>query len=131
MQDIYTLKIFEWIDSSVLSTIIKGLKIEKFSSSEVIIQEWDESNWKAYIIKSWEVNVEISWEKRAILKTWDIFWEIALLNEEERTASIIAITDVEVFVLTQDIIFELINNWNDTINKDIMKRIRENLSHNN
>ena len=92
--------------------------------------EWEDSNGKAYIIKSWEVSIEISWTQRAILKTWDIFWEIALLNEEQRTATVKALTDVQVLILTQDSIFELINNWNDSINRDIMDRIEQNLNNN-
>ena len=130
MQDIYSLKIFDGIDRKILNSIIENLKTENFSIWSAILLEWEDSNGKAYIIKSWEVSIEISWTQRAILKTWDIFWEIALLNEEQRTATVKALTDVQVLILTQDSIFELINNWNDSINRDIMDRIEQNLNNN-
>jgi len=56
-----------------------------------------------------------------------MFGEIALLNEEARTATIIAEEDVETIVLSQDILFTMIENDNNSINKEIMRRMEENL----
>lgn len=130
MQEIYELKIFNWLNKDSIDFILKNSKIEKFSSWEIILLQWEESNWKWYIIKSWEVDVEIGWKQIAKLWDWEIFWEIALLNEEERTATIKAISDVETIVLSQDTLIEMINNWNETINKDIMNRLEQNLKNN-
>lgn len=130
MQNIYSLKIFNWLNKGTIDFILKNSKIEKFSSWEIILLQWENSNWKWYIIKSWEVEVEIWWKNITILWVWEIFWEIALLNEEERTATVKANTNVELIVLTQENLFEIINSWNETINKDIMKRIEENLNNN-
>lgn len=130
MQDIYWLRIFNWLDKNVIDLIINNSSIEEFSSWSIIIMQWDTSNWKWYIIKSWLVSVEIWWKEVAQLWEWEIFWEIALLNEEERTATIKSITDVETIILSQENIFEMINNWNDTINRDIMNRLEQNLINN-
>lgn len=130
MQEIYSLKIFNWVDKNIIDLIIKNSSIEKFNPWEVILSKWEKSNWKWYIIKSWEVEVSINWNIIAKLKTGEIFWEIALLNEEERTADVKAITEVETIVLSQESLLEIINGWNDRINKDIMNRIEENLYNN-
>lgn len=130
MQNIYDLKIFYWLEKETIDYIVNNSAKEKFSFWETIISQWEESNWKWYIVLSWEVVVEIWWKNIAKLWVWEIFWEIALLNEEERTATVKANANVELIVLTQENLFEMINSWNETINKDIMKRIEENLNNN-
>jgi CRP-like cAMP-binding protein len=73
------------------------------------------------------VDIIIDENYRTSLNEWDIFGEIALLNEEQRTATVQAKTNLEVIILTQEHLFELINNGNYSINADIMNRIEENL----
>ena len=89
--------------------------------------EWEESNGKWYIIKNGRVSISIKWNKIAELWSWDIVWEIALLNEEPRTATVKALEDVENIVLTLDHLVEMINNDDNSINKEIIRRIEENL----
>lgn len=129
MRDIYDLQIFSGIEKNEIDDLIKNLRKEIFKKGEIIIRQWEKSNWKWYIILSWEVSVEISWEKIASLVAWNIFWEIALLNEEERTATIIAETDLELLVLSQETIIEIMNQDN-YLNKEIMRRVHENLENN-
>jgi CRP-like cAMP-binding protein len=50
------------------------------------------------------------------------------LNEEERTATVTAITDIEVIILSIDNLINMINNDDDRINKTIIKRIEENIN---
>lgn len=129
MREIYDLQIFSGIEKNEIDDLIKNLRKEIYKSGEIIIRQWDESNWKWYIILSWKVSVEISWEKIASLDAWNIFWEIALLNEEERTATIIAETDLELLILSQETILEIMNQDN-YLNKEIMRRVQENLENN-
>ena len=124
---IYSLKIFQWIERDVVDKIILGCSEKKFWDGEMIMMEWEPSNWEWYIIKSGKVEISIKWQKVAELGSWDIFWEIALLNEEDRTATITTISEVEAIVLTLDDLIEMINNDENKINKEIMKRIEENL----
>lgn len=131
MQELYWLKIFNWIDKVIIDDIIKNSKYENYKIWDFIIKQSEQSNGKWYIISSWEVSIVINLKEITRLWEWEIFWEIWLLNEEERTASVIAMSDVKVLVLNQESIFELINNGNYTINKNIMKRIKENLQNNN
>jgi len=125
---VYLLKIFQWIEDDIVDKIILSCDEKKFWSEELILMEWEPSNWEWYIIKSWRVEISIWWQKVAELWEGDIFWEIALLNEENRTATITTIDDVELIVLTLDNLIEMINNDENKINKEIMKRIEENIS---
>ncbi len=121
------LKIFDWIDNEVVEKILSYAQVETFNSWDVVFNEWELSNWKSYIIKSWIVEVEINWNKIAELSDWEMFWEIALLNEEARTATVKAITNLELIVLTLSDLIEMINNDDNIINKQIIRRIEENL----
>ena len=126
-ETILNLEIFKWIDKSVVEDIILAAPEKEIGSGEIILLEWSPSNWEWYIIKSGKVKVLIKWQKVAELHSWDIFWEIALLNEEERTATIEAIDDTEIIILTLDSLISLINNDANNINKEIIRRIEENL----
>jgi len=56
-----------------------------------------------------------------------MFGEIALLNEEPRSATIVAKTDTTAIVLSQEILFQMIENDDNSINKEVMRRMEENL----
>jgi len=126
-ENIYSLEIFKWIDKDIIDNIVKDCPIKEYKEWEMILIEWEDSNWEWYIIKSWRVAISINWTKVAELSTGNIFWEIALLNEEERTATVTALSDIETIVLSLDNLIEMINNDENKINKTIMNRIEENL----
>ncbi len=128
--NLFDLKIFEWIEKDVVKNIINNCEKRAYKSGDLIISQNDESNNEWYIINSWEVSVLINWTSVANLWVWEIFWEIALLNEEQRTASVVANSPLEVFVITQDTVIDMVNNWNESINRDIMDRIEQNLKNN-
>ncbi len=121
------LKIFDWIESQIIDNILATAKVEYFNKGDIIFTEWEASNWKSYIIKSWIVDIKIQWKYVASLWEWEMFWEIALLNEETRTATVIATTDLELIVITLPDLINMINNDDNIINKQIMKRIEENI----
>jgi len=127
--NIYELKIFEWIDTNIVEDIINNCEHRIFQDGEIIIMQAEESNWEWYIIKKWNVNVSIDWDTIAQLKSGDIFGEIALLNEEERTASVYSNGQTEVIVLKLENIMEMLSSDNQ-INKTIIQRIEENLERN-
>ena len=125
---IYSLKIFEWIDKETIKKIVDDCEVREYLDGEIIMMENDASNWEWYIIKSGNVEIIIWWTRVAELGVWDIFWEIALLNEEDRTATVRAIKNLKVFVLNIDHLMEMINNGSNLINKTILSRIEENLT---
>lgn len=120
-------KIFEGVDESTQKEFLNECEIEIFNSWEEIMTQWEETNNKWFIIKSWNVDVIHNGIKVDTLEEWEIFWEIALLNEEERTATIIATTTVETYVITQDKLLEIMNSHSNSLNKEIMRRIEMNL----
>lgn len=73
-------------------------------------------NLDQLVLKIWGKEVAILW-------AGEIFWEIALLGEEERTATIKAKTRTELIILNQESLIEMINSGNESINKDIMERL--------
>ena len=125
---IYSLKIFEGIEKETITKIINECKIREYLAWEIIMMEWTESNWEWYIIKSGNVEILIWGQRVAELGSGDIFGEIALLNEENRTATVRSINDLKVFVLNIDHLLDMINNWSNLINKTILSRIEANLS---
>ncbi len=126
-ESIYNLTIFSGIERETVDTIINNCEEENFAAWELIVTQWDESNGKWYIIKTWSVKVSINGQKIVDLTAWNIVWEIALLNEEERTATVEALTDTQMIILTIDDLIDMINNDENKINKEIMRRIEENL----
>ncbi|PZM85720.1 hypothetical protein DLH72_01480 [Candidatus Gracilibacteria bacterium] len=124
---IYSLKIFEGIEKDTIKKIINECEVREYSDGEIIIMEGENSNGEGYIIKSGNVEIIIGGKRVAELGTGDIFGEIALLNEESRTATVRATRDLKVFVLNIDHLMELINNGSNLINKTILSRIEENL----
>jgi len=127
-ENIYKLEIFRWIDHDVIEHIVLNCETRNYTVEKVIMHEWDSSNWEWYIIKNGKISISIKGSKIAELSAWDIFWEIALLNEEERTATVTALSDLEVIVLSLDNLIEMINNDENKINKTIMNRIEENIN---
>ena len=126
-ETIYNLAIFKWIERETVESIIANCEEENFVQGELIMIQWTPSNGKWYIIKKWSVKVSIDWKKIVDLPAGNIVWEIALLNEEERTATVEATSDTTMIVLTLDDLIDMINSDENNINKEIMRRIEENL----
>ncbi len=127
-ESIFNLKIFEWIDKNTIEEIILNSPEKTFRWGELIFIQNTDSNWEAYIIKSGKLKISINNKKIAVLNQWDIVWEIALLNEEKRTATVEALEDTQVIVLTLDTLIQMISNDNNTINNTIIERIEQNIN---
>ena len=124
---VYKLKIFAGVDSAVVDMIIAECPTQHFKKWEVIMEQGDAPDGKWYIIKSGQVQVFLNAEEVANLKKGEIFWEMALLNEEKRSASIKVSENLKTIVLSQQHIFTMIENDENQINKEIMRRMEENL----
>lgn len=127
MTNILDLNIFSGIDEETVKKIIENSEKAHFDAGAIILIEWMDSDGKGYIIESWKVKVKMGDEIIAELNDGEMFWEIALLNEEKRTATVEALTDVDTIILTLDHLIEMINNDENKINKEIVRRMEENL----
>lgn len=127
MTNIDKLKIFSWVNKETVLQIMMNAEEKEFHKWEIIFIEWAPSNWEWYIIKKWKLKISIKWEEIAILSDWDIVWEIALLNEEERSATVEALENTEVIVITIDSLINIIDNDDNSINKEIIRRIEDNI----
>lgn len=121
------LQIFSGIDASVVQEILNTANRQTFATGEIIMEQWDFPNGSGYIIEDGSVDVWVNMEQTATLEEGDIFWEIALLNEEPRTATLIAKSEVTAIIISQDMLFHMIENDDNSINKEIMRRMEENL----
>lgn len=125
LKDIY---IFEWIDNTFINLIIDNSRRVEIWSWKYIIKQWDSSDNAAYIIQDWSVGVEIDWKEVKELKEWNIFWEIALITDEPRTASIKAKTLTVLLKINKELLQTIIKefkNWKE-IQKTVFERIMEN-----
>lgn len=124
---VYELQIFSGIERPIVDMIVDDCPREMFKKGEIIMEQGDMPDGKWYIIKSGKVQVSVNDEEITVLEKGDIFGEIALLNEEERSATIKALSNLETIVLSQEDIFTMIENDENTINKEIIRRMEENL----
>jgi CRP-like cAMP-binding protein len=121
------LKIFDGISEDVKTKIIATCPTEIFPAGTLILVEGEVSNGKGYIIKSGRIAVKIKWNLVSELIEWEMFGEIALLNEELRTATIEALETTECIILQADHLIDMINSDENLINKEIVRRMEENL----
>lgn len=120
--------IFEGLSSEEISYFILMSETKFYKKWEYIIKEWDPCNDKAYIIEKWSVSVEKNGEKIATIQAGDIVWELALITNEPRTATVIADDDVEVLELLKDdflMLYQRSGNY-QLIKDRILERIKDN-----
>jgi CRP-like cAMP-binding protein len=125
LKDIY---LFEWISKDLVNFIVDNSRRVEYAKFDYVLHQWQESDWNAYIIQSWIAKVEINNEEAKTLQEWDIFWEIALITNEKRTASVKAETDLVLLKINKDLLHKIIKefkNWKK-IQEEIVNRIKEN-----
>ena len=124
---VHTLKIFYGIDTAIIDSIVEKCTRKSFSEGETILQEGDESNGKCYVIVSGQVEVLQNGNSIAHLESGDIFGEMALMSDEPRSATVHTLSNIETIVMSQEEIFTIIENGENNLNKEIMRRMEENL----
>lgn len=116
-------------DNDFLSKISENIRQLQFNKNEVIIKEWELNNGKAYLIIDWKVEITREWQKYSTLWIDDLFWELSLITNEPRTATVIAIKDnTNIIEFNKDIFLELYKkaeNWSK-IKTEALNRILNN-----
>ena len=126
---ILNLYIFDGIPDDQINDYLKKAEYLKIKEWETIIKEWDQSNWKWYFLSGWVVEVFMKEKSISELHEGDLFWEIALITDEPRTATIVAKTDLNLLAFNKD---DFISLYKDSdhfkkIQKKIISRITSNL----
>lgn len=124
--DLKNIYIFGWLNEEELSYFEFISKEKIFKKWEIIIKEWDDCNDSAYIIESGSVEVFHKGEKLSTIGEWDIFWEIALIVNEPRLATVIASEDTKVLVFQKEdflMLYKKSGNYEE-IKEKILHRIK-------
>ena len=123
------IKLFEWIDIEYSNMIVDNSRRIEKKSWDIIIFQWEKSTGLAYIIQEWSVVIEINGKVLNKLEEWNLFWEMALITDESRTASVIAETDTILLQIDKELLHTIIKkfkNWKE-VQENFMKRILENI----
>jgi len=77
-----------------------NIETQSFKAGSTIFREGDEAN-QLFVIKSGQVRIQIGNRTITELGTESIFGEMALIDSEPRSATAIAITDVELVPVSE------------------------------
>ncbi len=108
--------LFHGLSTSELSTLCGMMIHKQFKTGEVILHEEDKEGQTFFIIVKGVVNVAVvtSEGKNAVLATLrrgDFFGEMALLDGEPRSASVIAALQCEVFLLYRKMFLDILQRY--------------------
>lgn len=126
-QDYSKLKIFAGVQPDAIAEVLKQSRKEIFKKGTLIIYEGERIDNRWYIILSWEVKIHIQKIEIATLGVGEIFGEMWLIIWEKRKATVRASEDVEVFVIDFDNLMLLIDNDENKINKEVIRRMESSL----
>ena len=103
--------IFEDMHQSFLADAANAMQLEIYPAGELVIRQGDEGD-KFYLIRQGKAEVFTTTEGTkkvlAVLGAGDFFGELALLKDEPRAASVVAIEKLEAYVLSKNKFKELI-----------------------
>lgn len=117
--------LFSNLSNRQLDILYKAGVIKKFTKGDVIVYQ-DDPGDTFYIVVSGRVKVTLLNEDGkeiilSILKGGDFFGELSLLDDEPRSASVLAVEDATLFLLTQRQFHQLITAYPDMLRKVLME----------
>lgn len=121
MRVLENIKLFENLTPREKSKVSRSFEFETFTEGQVIIREGDKGR-KFYIIKEGTAKVMKGNNQVATLESGQYFGEMALLDDEERKASIIATSAVECFVLDRPTFNRIMGSLKDILARERAER---------
>lgn len=95
--------LFKNIPKSRISALVNNMHVRHFDAGETIFHQNDQGAG-AILIKQGSVRISANHSELASLTSGDFFGEVALAQNEKRTANAVALEDTEiVFFLKQDV----------------------------
>jgi len=125
--------LFSKLDKEAFIHLMNKIELKKYRKENLIIKEGDEAD-ALYIILSGEVKIikEMSDESSmeiARLSDGAFFGEMALLGNSQRMASVEAATEVELFIMSREMLDDIINKY-ASIRKTLFQFYRNRLLYN-
>lgn len=127
------LALFEGIDPAAAFDLAMASELERVDEGHVVVREGDEGH-AMYVIARGRVRVE---KRTAYEDTYTVtfldaaeggfFGELALLDREHRSATVVAVTECELFVLTRER-FLAFGDRHPTAGLMVTRRIAQNLA---
>lgn len=126
-----SLYIFDGFSKEEISYFLLMSQSQHRSKGETILTIGDTSNGCAYYINSGHVKVIRGGNEIALLGPGSFFWEMALITDEPRTATVEVIDDVELQVFLKEDFLILLDKsaHSKEIKQEVMRRIKEMVKH--
>ncbi len=127
--DLGKVDIFKTLNEKEVERLMLFTQRRKVKTRETIFNEWEEAN-SLYIVETWILEV-IKWKKVLWkVEKWWLIWEMAIFQEKhKRTATVIALVDSELLVISSYAIEKMSKEHKEIykkIEKIIKKRQKEN-----
>jgi len=98
--------VFRDLPTSVLESLASHLEEVDLEAGEVLFEKGD-LGYAMYIVVDGSVRVHDGEQTLATLEEGSVLGEVSVLTAEERTASVTAVTDVQLLRLEQEILYEV------------------------
>jgi CRP-like cAMP-binding protein len=99
LETLTRIPLFEELDESELQSIADSMHEANVPAGATVTAEGGPGDG-FFVVVSGEAEVSVGGEKRATLRPGDHFGEIALLRGSDRTATVVAVTDLRCYALT-------------------------------
>jgi len=127
-----SVSLFEKVPSEYLDELEKLSVTRKYPKGTILVTEGDDSN-HLYIIRSGKVSVYLGDDEgRQVILNYmqegDYFGELALLDGEPRSASVMTVTPCEFIVISRASFQALLERSHDfslVMNRELVRRVRE------
>jgi EAL domain-containing protein (putative c-di-GMP-specific phosphodiesterase class I) len=94
--------------------MLKNLNRESFAAGEIIFKEGDSGD-SAYIIEEGSVEVSVSSTQRSRIGKGELFGEIALIDQQPRTATVRAVEDTVLIPVPRQLVKELLEKTDPVV----------------
>jgi hypothetical protein len=123
--------LFQELDNSFIEEVALNLKPDVYTPGEFICKEGQESDKMFFVIKGELLVLRQDGSVINILKEGDFFGEIALLNNQLRSASVQAVTYCDLYILEKEVFIYLLERYPEIgahIKKVAFERQQNNIS---
>ncbi|MDD5198137.1 MAG: cyclic nucleotide-binding domain-containing protein [Candidatus Gracilibacteria bacterium] len=120
------LSLFEGVDSFLIDSLISQCPMQSFDRGDMILSEGDESNGKAYVIISGEVDIFMGGKKISSLREGTIFGEYALICGDKRSATVRVASPLQCIIFDESDIMRISDETNK-LGDILTQRITENI----